>query len=121
MTLTLLATWQPAAALPEPVRTPHNRAGLSLSPVLAGLPPDGIATARELGQRLEQRAKPECALEFSPPGQDGIEALRQAENQNERRIAHLRSRLETAHERLQVDHSKAQRAGQAMIAFERSR
>lgn len=81
----------------------------------------GIATAGELEQRLAQRAKPKATPALSPPGMDGLKALRQASNTNESRITYLRSRLTISTERLHVDHSKAEVAGKAKAGFERSR
>ncbi len=80
-----------------------------------------IATRAELNQRLAARPKPAPQMHLTPSGPDALEARRQVNAENEKRIANLRGSLDTAHEILNIDLRLANIRSPAKADFSRSR
>lgn len=86
-----------------------------------GLAASGVATRGELEHRIAARPKPRAGLHLTPQGWEAVEVRRQIDLESERRIRHLRERLEKAHGELNADHAHALRKGRAKQDFDRER
>ena len=81
----------------------------------------GIATKAELEQRIAARPKPRAALHLTPTGQEAVELRQRLNEQSERRIKHLKERLETARQGLRKGQQTARLRGTAKRDFDRRR
>ena len=80
-----------------------------------------ISTKAEMLDRLRNRPKPALSLEHRPLGGVTQEVHRKVSEENELRIAKLRSSLGDAKQRTETDHTFARLKGFPSAQFDRSR